>query len=152
MSHHPTLSYVPESVSHAWISLLKYLKTYFVVSCLFAGRYAGMCRVFRSEPLRRRYSEGARWRCSSAAMQSETLRRIILSSFDPEICVLVRLKQRRFPVLFITGMPYADWRHGNLYNGIAFASSFGLAVRIHTYARLHLHVWHKILMCTCRCC
>lgn len=58
-------------------------------------------------------------------------RRIILSSFTPEICILLRLKQSRYPVLFITNagkppMVDRDLRAASLQMAMKFAKYWGL--------------------------
>ncbi|XP_021340983.1 glycerophosphocholine phosphodiesterase GPCPD1-like isoform X2 [Mizuhopecten yessoensis] len=54
-------------------------------------------------------------------------RKIIFSSFDPETCLLLRLKQNRYPVLFLTNggakcyLPYSDVREQSMPMAIHFA-------------------------------
>jgi len=53
-------------------------------------------------------------------------RRLIFSSFDPDICLLLSLKQPRFPVFFLTeggSALYPDARMNSLDAAIAFAKS-----------------------------
>uniref|UniRef100_A0A6G1SJJ5 Glycerophosphocholine phosphodiesterase GPCPD1 n=1 Tax=Aceria tosichella TaxID=561515 RepID=A0A6G1SJJ5_9ACAR len=60
-------------------------------------------------------------------------RRIILESFDADLVIMLRLKQNRFPVVFLTqGMTdryerYVDTRARSVWNGIYFAQAFDLA-------------------------
>ncbi|PVH90956.1 Glycerophosphoryl diester phosphodiesterase, partial [Periconia macrospinosa] len=59
-------------------------------------------------------------------------RNIILSSFTPEICILLALKQKSYPVLFITNAgkrPLSDRekRAGSLQVAVRFAKQWGLA-------------------------
>ncbi len=59
-------------------------------------------------------------------------RSIILSSFTPEVCILLALKQKAYPVLFITNAgkrPIADkeQRTGSLQVAVRFASQWDLA-------------------------
>ncbi|KAL8705359.1 MAG: hypothetical protein Q9201_001515 [Fulgogasparrea decipioides] len=57
-------------------------------------------------------------------------RSITFSSFSPEICVLLSVKQRDYPVLFINkagSVPTGDIRAGNLQQAIHFAKAWGLA-------------------------
>lgn len=57
-------------------------------------------------------------------------RNITLSSFSPEICILLACKQKTFPVLFINkaGMvPAGDERAGSLKGAIEFAKAWNLA-------------------------
>lgn len=57
-------------------------------------------------------------------------RNITLSSFSPEICILLACKQRTFPILFINkagSVPAGDERAGSLQGAIEFARSWGLA-------------------------
>lgn len=59
-------------------------------------------------------------------------RRIVFSSFSPEICSMLRLKQNMFPVLFLTQacckryVPYTDMRTQNVKIAAEFALSAGL--------------------------
>ncbi|XP_060073516.1 glycerophosphocholine phosphodiesterase GPCPD1-like [Ylistrum balloti] len=54
-------------------------------------------------------------------------RKIIFSSFDPETCILLRLKQNRYPVLFLTNggaqcyTPYSDIREQSIPMAVYFA-------------------------------
>ncbi|KAF1998334.1 GDPD-domain-containing protein [Amniculicola lignicola CBS 123094] len=59
-------------------------------------------------------------------------RNIILSSFTPEICILLAIKQKSYPVLFITNAgkrPLSDKekRAGSLQVAVRFAKQWGLA-------------------------
>lgn len=57
-------------------------------------------------------------------------RNITLSSFSPEICILLACKQKTFPILFINkpgSVPAGDERAGSLQGAIEFARSWGLA-------------------------
>ncbi len=59
-------------------------------------------------------------------------RNIILSSFTPEVCILLAVKQKAYPVLFITNAgkrPIADkeQRAGSLQVAVRFATQWGLA-------------------------
>ncbi|KAL3232233.1 Glycerophosphocholine phosphodiesterase GDE1 [Nakaseomyces bracarensis] len=56
-------------------------------------------------------------------------RDIIFSSFHPDICVMLSLKQPNFPILFLTESgttPMADYRAISLQNAIKFAKSWNL--------------------------
>jgi len=59
-------------------------------------------------------------------------RRIVLESFDADLTIMLRLKQNRFPVMFITqGLTeryerYVDTRARSICNGVYFAQAFGL--------------------------
>lgn len=66
-------------------------------------------------------------------------RRIILSSFDPDVCIMLRRKQNRFPVLFLTQgdtkkyPQYMDCRTWNVEMALRFALSESLhGVCVHT--------------------
>lgn len=60
-------------------------------------------------------------------------RKVVLESFDADLVILLRLKQDRFPVIFLTqGMTdryerYVDLRARSVRNGIYFAQAFDLA-------------------------
>ena len=57
-------------------------------------------------------------------------RNITLSSFSPEICILLALKQHQYPVLFINkagSVPTGDTRAANLQQAIRFATQWNLA-------------------------
>ena len=57
-------------------------------------------------------------------------RNITLSSFSPEICILLACKQQTFPILFISkagSVPAGDVRAGSLQGAIEFAKVWGLA-------------------------
>ena len=57
-------------------------------------------------------------------------RNITLSSFSPEICILLACKQETFPILFINkagSVPAGDIRAGSLKGAIDFAQSWNLA-------------------------
>lgn len=57
-------------------------------------------------------------------------RNITFSSFNPEICILLSMKQQDYPVLFITkagNVPTGDVRSSSLQEAIHFASVWGLA-------------------------
>lgn len=56
-------------------------------------------------------------------------RRMIFSSFNPDICLLLSFKQPSIPVLFLTdsgASPAGDIRAGSLQEGIRFASRWNL--------------------------
>ncbi|XP_059171983.1 glycerophosphocholine phosphodiesterase GPCPD1-like [Physella acuta] len=64
-------------------------------------------------------------------------RKIVFSSFDPDTCILLQLKQNKYPVLFLHQgqtkiyTPYKDYRAYSFKNGIGFAVSenfLGLAL------------------------
>lgn len=60
---------------------------------------------------------------------SSRRRAIMFSSFSPEMCILVSLKQRLFPILFLNDSGnYAtgDTRASSLQEAIAFATRWGL--------------------------
>ena len=57
-------------------------------------------------------------------------RSITLSSFSPEICILLAVKQQQYPVLFINkagSVPTGDIRAANLQQAIRFAKKWNLA-------------------------
>ena len=57
-------------------------------------------------------------------------RNITLSSFSPEICILLTCKQQIFPILFINkagSVPTGDVRAGSLQGAIEFAKAWDLA-------------------------
>lgn len=57
-------------------------------------------------------------------------RNITLSSFSPEICILLTCKQQTFPILFISkagSVPTGDVRAGSLQGAIEFAKAWNLA-------------------------
>ena len=57
-------------------------------------------------------------------------RNITLSSFSPEVCILLACKQETFPILFINkagSMPAGDIRAGGLKGAIEFAQAWNLA-------------------------
>jgi glycerophosphocholine phosphodiesterase GPCPD1 len=59
-------------------------------------------------------------------------RRIVFSSFDPDICTMLTLKQNKYPVLFlcvgdtIRHMPYNDPRSSTSMTAVNFAAGVGL--------------------------
>ncbi|KAL9614368.1 MAG: hypothetical protein Q9167_001171 [Letrouitia subvulpina] len=56
-------------------------------------------------------------------------RNITLSSFSPEICILLACKQETFPILFINkagSVPAGDKRAGSLQGAVEFAKYWGL--------------------------
>lgn len=57
-------------------------------------------------------------------------RNITLSSFSPEICILLACKQQTFPILFINkagSVPAGDVRASSLQGAIEFAKAWNLA-------------------------
>ncbi len=57
-------------------------------------------------------------------------RNITLSSFSPEICILLACKEQTFPILFISkagSVPAGDVRAGSLQGAIEFAKAWNLA-------------------------
>lgn len=60
-------------------------------------------------------------------------RRVVLESFDADLVIMLRMKQNRFPVIFLSqGMTdqyerYVDVRARSVRNGIYFAQAFDLA-------------------------
>ncbi|KAL8697428.1 MAG: hypothetical protein Q9224_002322, partial [Gallowayella concinna] len=57
-------------------------------------------------------------------------RSITFSSFSPEICILLSMKQQDYPILFISkagSVPTGDVRAGSLQQAIGFAKVWGLA-------------------------
>lgn len=71
-------------------------------------------------------------------MEHAKNRRIILSTFHPDICTLLRLKQNRFPVLYLTQgltqryMPFKDQRATLTRNAIYLAKIFNFyGVNVH---------------------
>lgn len=55
-------------------------------------------------------------------------RRIVFSSFAPDVCTALTLKQARYPVCFLTeagknGQEYSDWRCCSLGAALAFAEN-----------------------------
>ena len=57
-------------------------------------------------------------------------RNITLSSFSPEVCILLACKQETFPILFINkagSVPAGDIRAGSLKGAIEFAQAWNLA-------------------------
>ena len=57
-------------------------------------------------------------------------RNITLSSFSPEVCILLTCKQQTFPILFINkagSVPAGDVRAGSLQGAIEFAKAWNLA-------------------------
>lgn len=57
-------------------------------------------------------------------------RNITLSSFSPEICILLKCKQQTFPILFINkagSVPTGDVRAGSVQGAIEFAKAWDLA-------------------------
>lgn len=60
-------------------------------------------------------------------------RRVVLESFDADLVIMLRMKQNRFPVIFVSqGMTdqyerYVDVRARSVRNGIYFAQAFELA-------------------------
>lgn len=59
-------------------------------------------------------------------------RNIILSSFTPEICILLAIKQKAYPIFFITNagkLPVVDKeeRAGSVQVAVRFATKWGLA-------------------------
>ncbi|XP_055897088.1 glycerophosphocholine phosphodiesterase GPCPD1-like isoform X2 [Biomphalaria glabrata] len=66
-------------------------------------------------------------------------RKIVFSSFDPDTCILIQLKQNKYPVLFLHQgqtqiyTPYKDYRAYSFKNGISFAlSEHLLGVALHS--------------------
>lgn len=71
-------------------------------------------------------------------------RRIILSSFDPDVCTMLRAKQNRYPVLFLTQgdtkkyAPYEDSRTSTVEMAFQFAISESLrGVCVHAESLLN---------------
>ncbi|KAL9084862.1 MAG: hypothetical protein Q9159_004983 [Coniocarpon cinnabarinum] len=57
-------------------------------------------------------------------------RNITFSSFSPEVCILLAMKQQDYPVLFITkagNVPTGDIRTSSLEQAVHFAKAWGLA-------------------------
>ena len=57
-------------------------------------------------------------------------RNIAFSSFSPEMCILLAVKQQDYPILFISkagSVPVGDDRAAGLQQAIQFAKSWGLA-------------------------
>ena len=57
-------------------------------------------------------------------------RSITISSFSPEICILLSIKQHNYPILFINkagSVPVGDVRAGSLQQAIQFAKRWNLA-------------------------
>ena len=57
-------------------------------------------------------------------------RNITFSSFSPEICISLALKQQDYPVMFITkagNVPTGDIRTSSLKQAVKFATAWGLA-------------------------
>lgn len=57
-------------------------------------------------------------------------RNITFSSFSPEICIVLAIKQQQYPILFINkagSVPTGDIRAANLQQAIRFAKKFNLA-------------------------
>ena len=57
-------------------------------------------------------------------------RSITFSSFSPEICIMLAIKQQDYPILFINkagSVPTGDLRAANLQEAIRFAKIWGLA-------------------------
>ena len=57
-------------------------------------------------------------------------RNITFSSFSPEVCIALALKQKTFPTLFITkagNVPVGDIRCSNIQQAVHFAREWGLA-------------------------
>lgn len=72
-------------------------------------------------------------------MENAGKRRIVISCFNPDICTMVRLKQNKYPVLFLTQgqskkfPPYLDPRTASIPMAIYFARSAGiLGIDVHT--------------------
>lgn len=64
--------------------------------------------------------------------QAQGPRKIILSSFSPEICILLSVKQNTYPVMFITNAGIRsssdmDVRARSLQNAVHFAKRWNLA-------------------------
>ncbi|XP_063223279.1 glycerophosphocholine phosphodiesterase GPCPD1 isoform X2 [Bacillus rossius redtenbacheri] len=66
-------------------------------------------------------------------------RKIVISCFHPDVCSMIRLKQNKYPVIFLTqGVtnkypPYLDPRSQSVPMGIHFAKSAGiLGINVHT--------------------
>lgn len=59
-------------------------------------------------------------------------RKIIFSTFHPDSCLMVQLKQNKYPVLLLSNgptkryTPYKDWRCTSFQNGINFAKAEGI--------------------------
>ena len=66
-----------------------------------------------------------------AANKLDNQRCIILTTFDPHLCAMMRRKQSKFPVLFLTNgktkrwIPYKDYRCKNTQISINYARSEG---------------------------
>lgn len=57
-------------------------------------------------------------------------RRVIFSSFSPEICMVLAVKQQSYPIIFLNGSsnwPTGDMRATSLQTAVRFAHRFGLA-------------------------
>lgn len=60
---------------------------------------------------------------------SSPQRPILLSSFSPEICILLSVKYNRFPILFLSEsgtLPCGDTRASSVREAVHFATSWGL--------------------------
>lgn len=59
-------------------------------------------------------------------------RKILLSTFEPDLCIMLQMKQNQFPVMFLTQgeterwPPYKDLRTQAVETGISFAKAEGL--------------------------
>lgn len=74
-----------------------------------------------------------------ALLHAAADRRILFSSFDPDICTMLKMKQNRYPVLFLTQgktqryAPFHDKRANTSIMAVAFAASANiLGVNFHS--------------------
>jgi len=74
-----------------------------------------------------------------AVLQYGGYRKIVFSCFHPDICTMIRLKQNKYPVMFLTQgitsrySDYHDPRTHNIPNAVYFAQQSGLlGINVHT--------------------
>lgn len=79
-------------------------------------------------------------------------RRIIISTFHPDICTMIRAKQSKYPILFLTQgettkwPPYLDTRTSTTSMATYFARSAGiLGINVHTEEILRDHTLVKMV-------
>lgn len=72
-------------------------------------------------------------------LQNAGDRRIIFSCFNPDICSMIRLKQNKYPVVFLTQgetskySPYIDPRCWNVKSAVSFAQMADIiGINVHT--------------------
>ncbi|XP_050702343.1 glycerophosphocholine phosphodiesterase GPCPD1-like, partial [Eriocheir sinensis] len=72
-------------------------------------------------------------------LEHSSKRKVVFSCFHPDICTMMRLKQNRYPVMFLTQgvsevwLPYEDQRCSTIHQAILYATNADiLGINVHT--------------------